>query len=136
MCNPLKYKLRSVCILCIEPLYVHLTPGVEILKQRPGSVHSADSVYKDVTELRERFDQKWESCHHLLTLRVFQTHLNCFCLYNESHWGPKQHIAPWLSLLQVWNNTRLSEWWQNLNNPFNGKTGIPGQYMFTEVFHN
>lgn len=58
MCNPLKYKLRSVCILCIEPLYVHLTPGVEILKQRPGSVHSADSVYKDVTELRERFDQK------------------------------------------------------------------------------
>lgn len=58
MCNPPKYNLRSVCILCIEPLYVHLTPGFEFLKQRPGSVHFADSIYKDVTELREQFNQK------------------------------------------------------------------------------
>jgi len=92
MCNPPKYKLRSVCILCIEPLYVHLTPKVEFWKQRPGYVHSAESIYKDVTELREQFTHKWEPCHYLLTLRVFQTYLNWFCLYNESQWGPKQHF--------------------------------------------
>lgn len=120
MCNPPKYKLCSVCILCIEPLYVHLTPGVEFFFFETKTRFSSFCWQRLQRRnwVRETAHPKSEFCQYLHTLTLFLTGLNCFGLYRESQWGPKQMRHSQYAGTgseSLWNDMRLSEWWQDLN---------------------
>jgi len=87
-----------------------------------------------ISLLKGPFTQKGKFCHHLLTLMLFQTCMSFFLLLNtkvtkqlmvaiDFHYtvGPiclptffKIYSYRSKKLIQVWNNTRVSKWRQNL----------------------